>query len=161
MDSMLPRVSTEIYHRWRQNGEWTSVTHSSAPCEPPFVFTFDVICDLLLNITYDNMESISVNWKSDFSVTQKLDSNLPSFAALTFGVIVIGGAFVVKYVGTMVLQVCFCITVSSIADFFFNSRYHARLSLWQLRPLFVTRRFSNLSVSGRGLGPGHLFTDST
>ena len=23
-----------------------------------------------------------------------------------------------KYVGTMVLQVCFCITVSSIADFF-------------------------------------------
>lgn len=68
--------------------------------------------------TYDNMESISVNWKSDFSVTQKLDSNLPFFAALTFGVIVIGGAFVVKYVGTMVLQVCFCITVSSIADFF-------------------------------------------
>lgn len=64
------------------------------------------------------MESISVNWKSDFSVTQKLDSNLPFFAALTFGVIVIGGAFVVKYVGTMVLQVCFCITVSSIADFF-------------------------------------------
>ena len=118
MDSMLLRVSTEIYHRWRQNGVWTSVTHSSAPCEPPFVFTFDVICDLLLNITYDNMESISVNWKSDFSVTQKLDSNLPSFAALTFGVIVIGGAFVVKYVGTMVLQVCFCITVSSIADFF-------------------------------------------
>ena len=111
--------------------------------------------------THENMESVWVNWKSDFSVTQKLDSNLPFFAALTFGVIVIGGAFVVKYVGTMVLQVCFCITVSSIADFFFNSRYHARLSLWQLRPLFVTRRFSNLSVSGRGLGPGHLFTDST
>ena len=68
--------------------------------------------------THENMESVSVNWKSDFSVTQKLDSNLPFFAALTFGVIVIGGAFVVKYVGTMVLQVCFCITVSSIADFF-------------------------------------------
>ena len=32
----------------------------------------------------------------------------PSSLALSFGVIVIGGAFVVKYVGTMVLQVGLC-----------------------------------------------------
>ena len=34
--------------------------------------------------------------------------------ALSFGVIVIGGAFVVKYVGTMVLQVglCFFVIIS-------------------------------------------------
>ena len=117
MDSMLLRVSTEIYHRWRQNGEWTSVTHSSAPRE--LLLYSHLTSSVIYYWTYARKHgSVSVNWKSDFSVTQKLDSNLPFFAALTFGVIVIGGAFVVKYVGTMVLQVCFCITVSSIADFF-------------------------------------------
>ena len=33
------------------------------------------------------------------------------FAALVFGVIVVAGAFVVRYVGTMVLQVCLLVVL--------------------------------------------------
>ena len=111
--------------------------------------------------THENMESVSVNWKSDFSVTQKLDSNLPFFCS--------SDIWCDRHWRRFRREVCWNYGFAGMFLYYgvfncrllFNSRYHARLSLWQLRPLFVTRRFSNLSVSGRSLGPGHLFTDST
>ena len=47
----MPCVCSVIDHRGSQNVVRTSVTHSTAPHVPLFLFLahFDVICDLLLN----------------------------------------------------------------------------------------------------------------
>ena len=50
IDSMLPCICSVIDHRGRQNVVRISVTHSAAPCVPPFCsYHIDIVCDLLLN----------------------------------------------------------------------------------------------------------------